>query len=190
MSLESSATDQTDPIVEAFKAGKVFVYPTEGVIGIGCDPDNEAAVEQVCALKQRPLNKGLILIADNYSQLVRYVDDQAIPMDKRTDIFSSWPGANTWLLPKSKSAPAWVTGEHKSIAVRVTAHRGVKALCQRLNSAMVSTSANLAGQEACKTIDEARQVFGDDVIYIEGETDGNAGPSIIRDALTGKVIRG
>lgn len=186
----SQQNESIDPIIEAFSAGKIFVYPTEGVIGIGCDPDNEDAVKQVCALKQRPLHKGVILIADNYSQLLKYVDDNAIPMDKRTEIFSSWPGANTWLLPKSKTAPAWITGEHNSIAVRVTAHKGVKALCQKLNSALVSTSANLAGEEACRTIVQAKAVFGDSVVYIDGETDGNAKPSTIRDALSGQVIRG
>ncbi|BDX04502.1 Sua5/YciO/YrdC/YwlC family protein [Planctobacterium marinum] len=190
MAQQNSTNGTVDPISDAFNAGKIFVYPTEGVIGIGCDPDNEEAVKQVCSLKQRPLHKGVILIADNYSQLVKYVDDSAIPMDKRTEIFSSWPGANTWLLPKSKNAPSWITGEHNSIAVRVTAHKGVKALCQKLNSALVSTSANLAGQEACRTVDEARQVFGDSVVYIDGETDGNANPSTIRDAITGQIIRG
>ncbi|MCC2607238.1 Sua5/YciO/YrdC/YwlC family protein [Planctobacterium marinum] len=190
MSHLSASNEQVDPLLDAFKSGRVFVYPTEAVMGIGCDPDNEAAVKHICQLKNRPLHKGVILIADNYSQLLKYVDDQAIPMDKRTEIFSSWPGANTWLLPKSKTAPEWLTGEHDSIAVRVTAHQGVKALCQRLNSALVSTSANLAGEDPCRTIEEAKAVFGDSVIFIEGETDGNASPSVIRDGVTGQIIRG
>lgn len=181
---------QVDPMVAAFEEGQIFVYPTEAVIGIGCDPDNEAAVTRLCEIKKRPLHKGVILIADTYSRLLKYVDDAAIPMDRRTEIFSSWPGPYTWLMPKSKDAPAWITGEHNSIAVRVTAHKGVIELCQRLGSAMVSTSANFAGEEPCRTIDEARTVFEDTVVYVDGETSGNAAPSTIKDAITGKVLRG
>ena len=194
---KSSASDEQvaqineqDPMVEAFQEGDIFVYPTEAVIGIGCDPDNEEAVRRLCQLKQRPLHKGVILIADTYSRLFKYVNDAAIPMDRRTEIFSSWPGPYTWLLPKSKDAPAWITGEHDSIAVRVTAHKGVVELCQRLGSPLVSTSANLAGEEPCRTIEGARAVFKDTVVYVEGETDGNPQPSIIRDGATGKTLRG
>ena len=71
--------------------GEVILYPTEAVFGLGCDPDNQQAVEKLLAIKQRPVEKGLILIADNYGQLLKYVDDAKIPMDKRADIFSSWP---------------------------------------------------------------------------------------------------
>lgn len=188
--LETQNPETDDPLKQAFDNGELLVYPTEAVIGIGCDPDNEVAVRQVCQLKQRDIAKGVILVADNYSRVLKYVADHQIPMDKRTEIFSSWPGPVTWLLPKSADAPPWVTGEHDAIAIRVSAHPGVKALCTRLDSAIVSTSANLAGQEAVRTIDDARQIFGDNVIYIEGDTGGNDAPSIIKDAFTGNIIRG
>ncbi len=83
---------EVDPVVAAFQAGSLIVYPTEAVMGIGCDPDNEAAVNALLEIKQRPVEKGVILIAANYSQLLPYVNDNAIRPDRRTDIFSSWPG--------------------------------------------------------------------------------------------------
>ena len=85
MSVESVHQDAD---VAAFESGQLMVYPTEAVMGIGCDPDNEAAVMSLLALKQRPVEKGLILLAANYSQLLPYVDDNAIPQDKRFSIFS------------------------------------------------------------------------------------------------------
>lgn len=188
MSTESDK--EIDPVLSAFRQGELLVYATEAVMGIGCDPENESSVHRLCELKKRPVNKGVILIAATYSQLLKYVDDKAIPMDRRTEIFSSWPGPVTWLLPKSQQAPAWITGEHPSIAVRVSAHQGVIDLCQRLDSPLVSTSANLAGEEACRSTAEAKQVFADEVIYIDGETGGNAAPSVIKDGVTGKVLRG
>ena len=126
---------EVDPVVAAFQAGSLIVYPTEAVMGIGCDPDNEAAVSALLEIKQRPVEKGVILIAANYSQLLPYVNDNAIRLDRRTEIFSSWPGPNTWLLPKSSSAPVWLTGKHSKIAVRVTNHPVVVELCNKLGKA-------------------------------------------------------
>ena len=90
-----------DPMVAAFENGMLLVYPTEAVMGIGCDPDSESAVLALLEIKQRPIEKGVILVAANYSQLLPYVNDNAIRPDMRTEIFSSWPGPNTWVLPKS-----------------------------------------------------------------------------------------
>ncbi|WP_018982127.1 Sua5/YciO/YrdC/YwlC family protein [Salinimonas chungwhensis] len=178
-----------DPIVAAFAAGELLVYPTEAVMGIGCDPDNQDAVLKLLTLKARPIEKGMILIADSYSRLLPYVNDNAIRMDKRTEIFSSWPGPNTWLLPKSAQAPAWITGEHATIAVRVTDHPVVKQLCEKVGKPLVSTSANPAGAAPARTIGQARDYFGEDVTYVSGEVGGHDRPSTIRDGATGKIIR-
>lgn len=179
-----------EELVEAFSSGAVFAYPTEGVFGLGCDPDNEQAVNSLCELKIRPVSKGLILIADSYSQLLPYVADNAIPMDRRTEIFSSWPGPVTWLLPKSKTAPDWITGEFDKIAVRVTTHPIVKEMCQLFGKPLVSTSANLSGQPSALSVEEAYQQFDDKVIYVAGETLGRKSPSVIKDGFTGQILRG
>ena len=182
-------TSSSTPIVSAFEQGDLLVYPTEAVMGIGCDPDNEAAVNALLMLKQRSVDKGVILVAANYSQLLPYVNDNAIAQHRRSEIISSWPGPHTWLLPKSKSAPAWLTGNHEKIAVRVSDHPVVRALCEELGKPLVSTSANLAGEPPTKTIVEAKRVFGNRVIYIDGEVGGNSKPSTIRDGDTGEIIR-
>ncbi|BFT32120.1 L-threonylcarbamoyladenylate synthase type 1 TsaC [Alteromonas sp. D210916BOD_24] len=178
-----------DPLISAFENGQLLVYPTEAVMGIGCDPDNEEAVNALLKIKQRPVEKGVILIAATYSQLLPYVNDNAIRPDRRTDIFSSWPGPNTWLLPKSDAAPNWLTGHHSKIAVRVTNHPVVIELCNRLQKPIVSTSANLTGQLPATTLQEAKAVFGDSVVYVEGEVGGASKPSVIRDGDTAEVIR-
>lgn len=178
-----------DADIAAFESGQLMVYPTEAVMGIGCDPDNEAAVMSLLALKQRPVEKGLILLAANYSQLLPYVDDNAIPQDKRFSIFSCWPGPVTWLLPKSATAPKWLTGEHDAIAVRVTNHAGARELCNKLGRPIVSTSANLTGQEPARTTEEARTYFANSVHYVSGVVGGATQPSTIKDALTGTTIR-
>ncbi|GAB3026190.1 L-threonylcarbamoyladenylate synthase type 1 TsaC [Bowmanella dokdonensis] len=174
---------------EAFQQGAVLAYPTEAVYGLGCDPDNEEAVMQLLALKNRPVEKGLILIASNYSQLLPYVKDSAIPMDRRTEIVSSWPGPFTWLLPKSLAAPDWITGGSDLVAVRVSAHPLVRDLCDFFGKALVSTSANLAGEEPARTAQQVEEAFRDQVLIVDGAVGAHAQPSQIRHGLTGQLIR-
>ncbi|WP_105167181.1 Sua5/YciO/YrdC/YwlC family protein [Pseudoalteromonas sp. T1lg23B] len=177
--------------LSAFTAGGVLCYPTEAVYGLGCDPDNEAAVTQLLNIKQRDVTKGLILVADNYGQCLPYVDDAKIPMDKRADIFSSWPGPITWLLPAKASTPGWLTGAHDTIAIRISAHPVIKALCQTISKPLVSTSANISGAEPVMSITQARDTFQDQVAcYVTGQLGDSTKPSQIKHALSGALIRG
>lgn len=177
-------------VLQALQQGGVIAYPTEAVYGLGCDPDNEAAVMALLAIKQRPVEKGLILVAANYSQLLRYVDDKAIPPEKRYQIFSSWPGHISWVLPANKTTPKWITGQFDSIAVRVSAHPVVHQLCRAYGKPLVSTSANLSGQPAITDKAELEQRLGDKLAAImPGPLGGATQPSQIFDALSGNIVR-
>lgn len=174
---------------QAFNNGEVLVYATEAVMGLGCDPDNEAAVKKLLQLKQRSIDKGLILLAANYEQLVPYIETTAIPVDKRPEVFSCWPGPVTLLLPKSIKAPYWITGVHEKIATRVPSYAPLIELCERLGKPIVSTSANLSGEPSCKTLEEANMQFGDKVVYVASKVEGRTSPSMIKDAITGEILR-
>ena len=181
---------ELERVLQALNAGGVIAYPTEAVYGLGCDPDNEAAVLSLLAIKQRSVNKCLILVAANYSQLLPYVDDKAIPPEKRYQIFSSWPGHISWILPASKTAPKWITGQFNSIAVRVSAHPVVHALCAAYAKPLVSTSANLSGCPAITKRDELELHLGNKLSAImPGSLGGATQPSQIRHAVTGDIIR-
>ncbi len=176
--------------VAALQNGGVIAYPTEAVWGLGCDPRNEAAVLRLLALKQRELDKGLILIAADETQLAPYVAMVALGGENRAAVRDSWPGPNTWIVPASAAAPAWITGSHEGVAVRVSAHPVVIALCNAFGGALVSTSANVAGQPAPPSrsaLDQAI-VAGVDAITC-GETSGLARPTPICDARSGIQLR-
>ncbi|RCU45377.1 hypothetical protein DU002_15055 [Corallincola holothuriorum] len=176
--------------VEALKQGELIAYPTEAVFGLGCDPNNEQALTKLLALKQRPAEKGLILIAADYSQLLPYIDDTALTPERRAEVFACWPGPVTWTLPKSSTCPALVSGLFDSVAVRVSAHPVVTALCVEFGGAIVSTSANLAGQEPARTASAlAPEVLLDVAVVIDEAVGGNAAPSEIRNGLTGQILR-
>lgn len=170
--------------------GGVVAYPTEAVWGLGCDPNDEPAVLRILAAKQRGVDKGLILVAAHIEQLRPYVDFAALPDTALAHVLASWPGPHTWIMPATPIAPRWVTGAHAGIAVRVSAHPVVRALCDAFGGAVVSTSANPAGAPPPTSMGEldARIVDAVDAI-VAGEVSGLARPTQIRDARTGQTLR-
>lgn len=175
---------------QAFRQGGIIAYPTEAVFGLGCDPDNLQAIEKLLSLKKRSPDKGLILLAANYSQLLPYIDDSKIPQDKRFSVLSRWPDGITQLIAKNIRTNKLLTGKFATIAVRVTSQPDVVALCNKLDKPIVSTSANLSGQQPAKTWQEVEQTLAEQIDFIiKGNTLGYTQPSKIIDALTGETIR-
>lgn len=175
--------------LEALNNKEVIAYPTEAVFGVGCDPDSETAVMRLLELKQRPVEKGLILIAASFEQLKPYIDDSVLTDSQRETVFSRWPGPVTFVFPARASTPRWLTGRFDTLAVRVTDHPLVVELCQAYGKPLVSTSANLSGQEPCRNVEEVVAQFGESFPVVKGETGGRLNPSEIRDALTGELFR-
>ena len=173
--------------VKALEQGGVIAYPTESVFGLGCDPWDEAAAMKLLTIKQRAWEKGLILIAADFNQLQDFIQPVANEILKQLE--ESWPGPVTWLLPAKSDVPAYLTGEHQTIAVRVTAHKQTADLCRAFGNAIISTSANLAGLPPAKTTQDVRWTIPDLDYVLPGLCSGSNTPSEIRDAQTGKRIR-
>jgi L-threonylcarbamoyladenylate synthase len=167
--------------------GGVVAYPTEAVWGLGADPFNREAVFEILDLKQRPMEKGLILVAASMQQLDFIL--QFLSESQQRTLASSWPGPRTWLVPHHDRIPHWIHGQFDTVAVRVSAHPVVRALCQAVNGPVVSTSANPQGLAPARFGWRARQYFSDCVEYAPGQVDLKARPSEIRDLITQKIVR-
>ena len=178
-----------NPVMQALAKQHVIAYPTEAVFGLGCDPDSEVAVMRLLALKQRPVEKGLILIAADYAQLTPYIDDSQLSEAQKATMFATWPGPVTWVMPAKSMTPRWLTGQFTSLAVRVSAHPQVRELCLAFGKPLVSTSANLSGLAPCRSAQEVLAQFGETFPVLHGETSGRQNPSEIRDVMTGVLIR-
>ncbi len=176
--------------VDALLQGEVIAYPTEGVFGIGCDPDNEKAIKKLLAIKRRDKAKGLILVAADINQLHDYINFNALGDEVKKKVLSTWPGPVTWVMPKGNKATNWLTGQHHTIAVRVCAHPDVQALCREFGKPLTSTSANLTGQPPCLNVHEVMtQLNGRIACIYQGEIGKRNKPSEIREALTGRIVR-
>ncbi len=170
--------------------GGVLAYPTEAVFGLGCDPHSLASFERLFGLKRRPPDQGVLLIAADFAQVERYIDLAAVPGAVMQQVRASWPGPHTWIFPRSSDVPAWVAGAHAGIALRVTAHAPAAALCRAFGGALVSTSANPHGQPPARAARRVADYFGN---ALDGLLDAalgeHAGPTTIRDAISGAIIR-
>lgn len=155
----------------------VICYPTEGVWGLGCHPRSTVAFDKLLSIKKRPADKGVILLAGELSQLSDYIQLN----DAVRDIFARHQHEFiTFVLPKSKACPDYLSGGRDSIAVRVTNYQPLRELCLQAQTALVSTSANLSGQSPVKDIAEARKTFADGVdAYVDIPLGGQEKPSRI-----------
>lgn len=176
--------------VDALRAGGVIAYPTEAVWGLGCDPFNPLAVDRLLRLKQRPVEKGLIVVAANMAQLEPLL--QHLSADQRQRLAHSWPGPTTWLLPDPHQYfPAWIRGSFDSVAVRVSAHPPVRRLCEAYGGPLVSTSANPAALPPARSRLRVLRWFGRNLDHVlPGRLGGRAAPSTIVDLRSGRVLRG
>lgn len=169
------------------QAGGVIAYPTEAVFGLGCDPLNETAVRRLLAIKQRPEEKGLILLADDAAQLSGWVTASE---DDWQTMQARWPGPVTFLVPVTPKVPRWITGKHRKVAVRVCGHPLARELALAANTPIVSTSANLAGEPSHREAGPLHQQLGNQLDGIlPGECNLSDHPSTIIDLETRAVIR-
>lgn len=174
--------------VKALAAGNVIAYPTEAVWGLGCDPFNSHAVFKLLGLKRRRWQKGLILVAAEFSQFEFILHD--LSDEDKAKLQASWPGPVTWLVPHRQRVPAFITGEHDTIALRVSDHPMVQALCCAFDGPIVSTSANPQGLGAARSRTKVHHYFHSQaLIFAPGEIGAHSNPSSIVDLASGAILR-
>jgi len=175
-----------DRAADVLLSGGVVAYPTEGVFGLGCLPDDDDALTRLLAIKQRDPAKGLILIAASNDQLRGWIDlgpDGSLP-----DPDPRHP--TTWIVPAGPRTHSLVQGDNAGIAVRITSNPVAAALCRAVGSPIVSTSANLSGRPVARNEFVLRRQFGGHVDYVvPGKCGPASGASEIRDFRSGKVLR-
>lgn len=182
-----STNQHLDTAVRILRAGGVIAYPTETVYGLGCDPFDEQAVARLLRIKQRPVEKGLILIAADLAQLAGLV---RLDREQRDHLESQWPAPITYLLPATPAVPTWIRGRHDKVAVRVSAHPVARALAAAAGMPIVSTSANRSGQPPARNrLNVTRRLGAELDFVVAGDTGPRGRPSIIIDLESGRVVR-
>jgi L-threonylcarbamoyladenylate synthase len=168
------------------REGGIVAHATEAVFGLAASVYSASACARVTQLKARGATKNYIVVAQNLAQLGALV---LLETPLYTEILASWPGPNTWIFNALPSAPSWLVDADGRLAVRLTAHPQVCALCERAGP-LISTSANPAGKAPARNLFQARRYFGNAIdSYLPGQLGGSTRPSTIRDGATGFTIR-
>ena len=129
--------------IQTLQNGGVILYPTDTVWGLGCDAFNESGVEKIFSLKQRPKEKGMIILLAESRDVLQYV---AAPPPDIIAIVESFDKPTTVIYENALGFPQNLVNTDGSIAIRVTTDPFCKALIKRFRRPIVSTSANISGQ--------------------------------------------
>ena len=167
--------------------GGTIAYPTESIYGLGCDPKNEVAVTKLLSIKNRSLDMGLILLGSSTRGIDNWLK---ISNQQMRTLLMPTNKPTTYLIPVTQQAPRWITGQHSSLALRISTMPIIKALTKMLGCPIVSTSANRHGKQPLQTKEQVQKEFSGLLDYIvEGDCGGFIKPSTIIDIVTGKEIR-
>ena len=168
-------------------AGGVVAMPTDTLYGLAADPFSSAAIARVFAVKGRPAERAMPLVAADVDQVVNQIG----PLSElaRRLAATYWPGPLTLLVQRPRSIPADVAGGRNEIGIRVPAHAVTRGLCRACGRLLTATSANLSGEPPSSDPDEIERALGDgvDLLLDAGRTPGGA-PSTIVD-VTGHDAR-
>ncbi|MGV0005506.1 MAG: L-threonylcarbamoyladenylate synthase [Candidatus Porifericomitaceae bacterium WSBS_2022_MAG_OTU9] len=170
------------------KDGGLVACPTEGVWGFSCDPGCDDAILRLLLLKRRCWSSGLIIVASDLMQLEQWIDRSAITPDAWSLLQQGGPV--TWIVPATDAAPRLVRGGSNTLAVRISLHPLLQALCSEAGP-IVSTSANISGGAPISSKHVVQCVFGRSLdMIVAGAVGDLSKPTEIRELIGGKVLRG
>ena len=148
---ESVFRDDIREAVRVMQSGGVILYPTDTIWGIGCDACNEDAVRRVFEIKRRAEAKSVISLVDSEVKVEFYV--RSVP-DVAWQLWECSDEPLTLVLDGARNPASGVIASDGSVALRVTREAFSRQLCMRMKRAIVSTSANIAGEPAPRCFSE------------------------------------
>ena len=162
----------------ALKNGNIIIYPTDTVWGIGCDPFNQKSVDNLFKIKGKK-EEGLSILINNKELISEY----CLMTKKNKKIINKlFPGPVTVIL-KSKVNFAKGVARNGNIAIRIPNNKTSISLAKE--NPIITTSANMHGMDVVKDMNEAREIFGNSCIYLNGEKPIGIESTIIN--LTGNI---
>lgn len=144
----------------------VIAFVTDTVWGLGCLPTSEKAVKRIYEIKHREAKKPLILMSNEVYNLFDYVK-QPIEKEAQQLIKKHFPGALTLVLEKSEKTPDYITSDMPTVGIRVPDNETFAKICTSIDGhVLATTSANISGDPAALTYEEAFTYIGKEVDLI------------------------
>jgi len=124
------------------KKGKIILYPTDTIWGVGCDATDHKSVDRIYRLKQRVETKSMIILLDDAEKLPLYVKE--VP-EITMDLVNSIDSPLTVIYSGAKGLAKNVIASDGTIAIRITKDVFCKELIKQFGKPIISTSANVSG---------------------------------------------
>lgn len=144
-------------VVSCLREGGVIAYPTDTTYGIGCSIFNKKGLERIYQVKHRDKRKPFSFICSDLAEVSRYarLTNMAFKAMKRC-----LPGPYTFVLEASREVPDLLTTRQKTVGIRIPDNRICMAIVQGLGAPIVTTSANLTGEDPVGDPREIQRRFG------------------------------
>lgn len=155
-------------VVSCLRDGGIIAYPTDTTYGIGCSIFNKKGIERIYQMKQREHKKPFSFICPNLSEVARYarVSNSAFKILKKY-----LPGPYTFILEATRDVPDLLLTRQKTVGIRIPENRICLDIVQLLGNPIVTTSANLSGEDPSANPYLIEDLFGHqlDIIVDGGE---------------------
>ena len=171
---------------ELIKQGKIVVFPTETVYGIGANGLDEKAVRKLYEVKKRPLNKPISLLVSNMEMVKTIAQDITEVEYKIMEKF--FPGPLTIILKKKDIVPDIVTAGQETVGVRMPSGEIARKLVELSGVPIATPSANISGEPSGTNLLEIKKHFEENVdFYIDGGNSELGISSTIVQVIDGKI---
>ncbi|SHJ57941.1 translation factor SUA5 [Malonomonas rubra DSM 5091] len=144
-------------VVDCLRQGGVIIYPTDTTYGIGCDIFNKKGVKKIFQIKQRDSRKPFSFICSDLAEVSNYaqVSNFAFKIMKR-----HLPGPYTFVLEATKIVPDSLSTKQKTVGVRIPENKICQEIVRELGHPLVTTSANISGEETPQDPQEIHDLMG------------------------------
>jgi L-threonylcarbamoyladenylate synthase len=126
--------------ISTLQKGGTILYPTDTIWGIGCDATDEAAIQKIYQIKQRPSSKQFIVLFPNLKMLSDYLTEKV-----DLSFIGSESAPTTYILNQRLILPSLLISDENTVAVRIPKNQFCIDLMLELGKPIVSTSANVSG---------------------------------------------
>ena len=159
------------------QAGKIIIYPTDTVYGLGCLPSKLDALNELLALKKR--TRQFIVLIDDWERFKNWIDEPINTSKLEAP-------RTTWIFKASSKVPTKLTNVSGEVAIRKVVHNPTRRLIAGLSEPLVSTSANFPKQHTPTSANEVAKLFSYPILAGDN---GSERPSTIIHYQSGEIIR-
>jgi len=184
--IKAEGKEWLDEAVAHVREGKLIVFPTETVYGIGINLEFPENLENLQRAKGRAFDKPIALMAGS----LRIAEDCFnIGQVSRKIAERFFPGPLTLVMKRSEKIPLWFFPEREKIGLRVPDNKIALELLNAYRGPLAVSSANVSGSAPARNFEMALFYFAneDDLLIIDGGESPSTGGSTVIEIVEGEV---